>query len=69
MYHDKIRRLEISLEEQNLKINKLKSENTYSTQELTALTEQRNQTLRDLSSLRRLQHEEDYERVRFDDDR
>ncbi len=69
MYHQKIRNLEIALEEKNIKIAKLKSDPNVNNQELTSLVEQQSTILRDLSTLRRLQYDEDYERVKFDDDR
>lgn len=69
MYHGKIRNLEIILEDKNRKIDKLKSESSGDSPEMVALVTERSQILQELSNLRRLQYEEDYERVRFDDER
>ncbi len=68
MYKEKIRRLENVLAEQTRTIDLLK-EDTSKASELKILIEQRSTTLSELSQLRRMQYEEEHERVHFDDDR
>lgn len=65
MYRDRIRKLELLIEEQTKKINSLDKDNS----EYISLIDQRYASQSELSRLRRLQWEEDHERVRFDDDR
>lgn len=65
MYRDRIRKLELLIEEQTKKINSLDKE----TSEYISLTDQRYASQSELSRLRKLQWEEDHERVRFDEDR
>lgn len=65
MYRDRIRTLEKLVEDQTTKISRLSKDDP----EYTTLIDSRSTNLQELSRLRRLQWEEDYERVRFDDDR
>jgi hypothetical protein len=65
MYRDRIRNLEKLVEDQTNKISSLSKDNP----EYTTLIDSRSTNLQELSSLRKLQWEEDHERVRFDDDR
>lgn len=65
MYKDKIRNLERLVEDQTIKIDRLTKDNP----EYITLIDQRSTNMQELSRLRRLQWEEDHERVRFDDDR
>lgn len=65
MYRDRIRTLEKLVEDQTTKISSLSKDNP----EYTTLIDSRSTNLQELSRLRRLQWEEDHERVRFDDDR
>lgn len=65
MYVDRIRKLEKLIEEQSKKIDGInKDQPEYST-----LFDQLSEGKKELARLRRLQWEEDHERVRFDDDR
>lgn len=65
MYKDKIRNLEKIVESQTTKISSLSKGDP----EYITLIGKRSDNLQELSRLRKLQWEEDYERVRFDDDR
>ncbi len=65
MYRDRIRTLEKLVENQTNKISSLSKDNP----EYTTLIDSRSTNLQELSRLRKLQWEEDHERVRFDDDR
>ncbi len=69
MYREKIRKLELLVEEQGQKITKMQNDPNRDEQEYMSLNQQRSMTMRQLSELRRLQWEEDHERVNFDDDR
>lgn len=69
MYREKIRKLELLVEEQGQKITKMQNDLNRDEQEYMSLNQQRSMTMRQLSELRRLQWEEDHERVNFDDDR
>ena len=69
MYREKIRKLELLVEEQGQKITKMQNDTNRDEQEYMSLNQQRSMTMRQLSELRRLQWEEDHERVNFDDDR
>lgn len=69
MYRERIRKLEILVEEQGQKIIKMQNDPNRDEQEYMSLNQQRSMTMRQLSELRRLQWEEDHERVNFDDDR
>lgn len=68
MYKEKIRRLENILLNQTSTIDQIKDDPNRSV-ELKTLVEQRSSTLSELSQLRRMQYEEEHERVNFDDDR
>lgn len=65
MYRDRIRTLEKLVEDQTNKISGLSKDNP----EYTTLIDSRSTNLQELSRLRKLQWEEDHERVRFDDER
>lgn len=65
MYIDRMRKLELLIEDQTKKINSLTKDDS----EYVTFVEQRSVNLQELSRLRKLQWEEDHERVRFDDDR
>ena len=65
MYRDRIRTLEKLVEDQTTKISSMSKDNP----EYTMLIDNRSTNLQELSRLRKLQWEEDYGRVRFDDDR
>jgi hypothetical protein len=63
MHTDKIRRLEILIEEQNKKINNLTKESL----NYKELLEQKLINQQELARLRKLQWEEDHERINLDD--
>ena len=69
MYKSKIRNLEVIVEGQTRQIDKMIADPNRNQQEFMALNQQRSMNLRELSRLRKLQFEEDHERVGFDDDR
>lgn len=69
MYKNKIRNLELLLIEQNKKIDSLINDPNKNNIEFVQLVEQRSTTIKELSYLRKLQWDEDHERVNFDDDR
>ena len=69
MYKSKIRNLEVIVEGQTRQIDKMIADPNKNQQEFMALNQQRSMNLRELSRLRKLQFEEDHERVGFDDDR
>ena len=65
MYRDRIRKLELLIEDQTIKIASLTKDNP----DHPTLIDQRSVNLQELSRLRKLQWEEDYDSVSFDDDR
>lgn len=65
MYREQIRNLERLVEEQTINISKLSKENP----NYITMVDQRSTNMQELSRLRRLQWEEDHERVGYDDDR
>lgn len=69
MYDDRIRKLELLVEEQARTIVRLQNNPDRDEHELMSVNQQRSKTMRELSELRRLKWEEEHERVNFDDDR
>ena len=69
MYRDRIRRLETIIEDQNKQINKLNIDPNKNQKEYNRLISERTVILNELSVFRKLQWEEDHEKVNLDDDR
>ena len=69
MYRDRIRRLETIIEDQNKQINKLNLDPNKNQKEYNRLINERTVILNELSVFRKLQWEEDHEKVNLDDDR
>jgi len=69
MYRDRIRRLETIIEDQNKQINKLNIDPNKNQKEYNRLINERTVILNELSVFRKLQWEEDHEKVNLDDDR
>lgn len=68
-YRSKIKMLEETYLNLNVKIDTLQNSKDYNKEELQKMIGQRTKYLSELSRFRKLQWEEDHERVEFDDDR
>lgn len=68
-YHSKIKILEETYLNLNTKIDALQKSENSDKEELQKMISQRTKYLSELSRFRKLQWEEDHERVEFDDDR
>lgn len=68
-YHSQISNLETKYKLVEQKINNLKNSSDFDLVEMNSLLDEKNRYLKELSRLRKLQWDEDHERVEFDDDR
>lgn len=67
MYREKIRNLEMNVNNLSQKIEKLKLNENYDKDQMDKFKAEYSSNMSELSRLRKLQWEEDYERVKFDD--